>query len=160
MNFFSVVLTWLTSNPEVVEKIVLGSILIMLVSTVLMVVAIIKMNPNYFDSSKLPDESWRGRHPLFSILFNVLKSMVGFAFLVTGIAMLVLPGQGLLAILVGISLLDFPGKRKIELSIIRERHVLKAINWIRIRAKQAPVIVNSQLMQAGSPRGETNDGKE
>lgn len=52
--------------------------------------------------------------------------------------MLVLPGQGLLTLLVGVGLLDFPGKRHIELRVVRNHHVLNAINWIRARTNQAP----------------------
>lgn len=143
MDFFNTTFTWFTSHPEIVEKIFFGSIFMFFISAAFMVVAIIMMSPNYFDSSKSPEESLRGRHPIFSILFNVFKSVIGIVLLVTGIAMLVLPGQGMLTILVGISLLNFPGKRKLELSIIRERHILKTINWIRAKAKQDPIVVNT-----------------
>jgi len=49
------------------------------------------------------------------------------------------PGQGILTILIGLSLLDFPGKRNLELKLIRLRTVRKAINWIRARAQQPPL---------------------
>jgi hypothetical protein len=55
--------------------------------------------------------------------------------------LLLLPGQGILTLLIGISLLDFPGKRQLEKRIARERHVLKAINWIRAKAGRPPLEV-------------------
>ena len=122
--------------------IVLGSILLALVCVILTVVAITRMSPDYFISSEPPVESWRWRHPLLRIFLKGLKSAAGLALLITGVAMLVLPGQGLLTIFIGLSLLDFPGKRTIELQIVRNQQVLKAVNWIRIRAKQAPVRVD------------------
>lgn len=130
------------SHPEVVGRIVLGSIILALVSAILMVVAITKMSPDYFISPEPAVESWRSRHSVLRIIFKALKSMVGLTLFITGIAMLVLPGQGLLTLLVGISLLDFPGKRKMELRVVRNRHVLKAINSVRACTKQAPVIVD------------------
>ncbi len=55
------------------------------------------------------------------------------------LAMPLVPGQGILTILIGLSLLDFPGKRKMELKLIRLRAVRRGINWIRARAQQPPL---------------------
>jgi hypothetical protein len=142
MEFLTAVFNWFASHPEIVGKIVLGSILLAFISVVLTVVAIVRMSPDYFLSSKPGIKSWRHRHLLLRILFKMVKSTVGLILLITGIAMLVLPGQGLLTLLVGVGLLDFPGKRHIELRVVRNHHLLKAINWIRARTNQAPVIVD------------------
>jgi hypothetical protein len=56
-----------------------------------------------------------------------------------GLAMLVLPGQGILTILIGVMLLDFPGKRRWELWLIRRRGVRHSIDWIRQRAARPPL---------------------
>jgi hypothetical protein len=53
--------------------------------------------------------------------------------------MLLLPGQGLLTIFVGLGLLDFPGKRKLELGIIRLRGVRDSIDWLRHKANKEPL---------------------
>lgn len=142
MEFLNTFFNWFASHPEIVGKIVLGSILLAFISVVLTVVAIARMSPDYFLSSKPAVKSWRHRHPLLRILFKMVKSTVGLILLITGIAMLVLPGQGLLTLLVGVGLLDFPGKRHIEQRVVCNHHVLKAINWIRARTNQAPVIVD------------------
>ncbi len=47
--------------------------------------------------------------------------------------MLFLPGQGLLTILAGILILDFPGKYKLEHYLISKPVVLDSLNWIRRR---------------------------
>ena len=65
------------------------------------------------------------------------------AIMAEGLAMLVLPGQGVITILVGITLLNFPGKRRLELRIVRQRPVLLAINWIRARANRPPLVLPS-----------------
>jgi len=56
--------------------------------------------------------------------------------------MLVLPGQGLLTILFGIALLDFPGKYRLERRIVSYPKVLNSINWIRKKANKKPLVIN------------------
>jgi len=59
---------------------------------------------------------------------------------VAGIIMLVLPGQGIFTILIGIMLLNFPGKYRLERWIVARRPVLRSINWLRRRAGRAPLV--------------------
>ena len=44
-----------------------------------------------------------------------------------------IPGQGLLTILIGLILLDFPGKRGLERRLVSRPSVLAAINRLRAR---------------------------
>ncbi|MFB3064894.1 MAG: PGPGW domain-containing protein [Planctomycetota bacterium] len=57
------------------------------------------------------------------------KNLLAVVLVVAGVAMLFLPGQGILTILVGLGLLSVPGKRKLELWIVRRPAVLRAIQW-------------------------------
>ena len=75
------------------------------------------------------------------ILLLIAKNITGLIFILAGIAMLVLPGQGVLTILLGIMLTNFPGKATFELQIVRQPNVLKAINWIRTRSNRPDLIV-------------------
>ena len=70
------------------------------------------------------------------------KNALGYIFIVAGIVMLALPGQGILAILIGIMLLNFPGKFRLERWIITRRPVIRSINWLRRRAKHAPLVLD------------------
>ncbi len=133
------VFDWFKANPGVVGIVVFGSIVFAIVSAALVVVAISKMSPDYFVSTKPPAASWRRRHPALRMLFAILKSVIGLALLIAGIGMLFVPGQGLLTILIGITLLEFPGKRSLERRIVRERHILNAMNWIRAKHNQPPL---------------------
>ncbi len=54
--------------------------------------------------------------------------------------MLFTPGQGILSLLVGVILCDFPGKRRVERKIIERPLVLSTINRIRARYNR-PLIV-------------------
>ena len=74
-------------------------------------------------------------------VFLVLKNLLGGALVLIGLV-LSLPlvfGQGVLTMLIGISLLDLPGKRKLELSIVRREPVRKSMDWMRRRAGRPPL---------------------
>lgn len=73
------------------------------------------------------------------LLRRIAKNVLGWILLLAGIAMLVLPGQGLLTMALGICMVDFPGKRRVELRIVRIRNVKRSINWIRKKADKPPL---------------------
>jgi hypothetical protein len=64
------------------------------------------------------------------------KNLLGLVFVLAGVAMLVLPGQGILTILIGLMLMNFPGKRGLEQRLVQQPSVWRAINWIRSKAHQ------------------------
>lgn len=75
-----------------------------------------------------------------SIVVNSIKIIMGVFLLLCGIVMLILPGQGLLTILIGLSLIPFPGKKKLEQNILARKSVRYSLNWIRIKSKKEPFI--------------------
>jgi hypothetical protein len=70
----------------------------------------------------------------------VLRNVVGAAVLVMGIIMLALPGQGLLTILAAITIMNFPGKRRLEQRLMMIPSVLEAINRLRRRSGRPPLM--------------------
>jgi hypothetical protein len=75
------------------------------------------------------------------MILRALKNLLGLLFLLSGLVMLFIPGQGILTILLGLSLLDFPGKPEIQLRLLRMPKVQKLIQWIRKKAKQPPLLI-------------------
>lgn len=71
-------------------------------------------------------------------LLLILKNVAGMAILVAGVAMLVLPGQGMFTILVALFLIDFPGKFTLERWVVSRPSVAKSINWLREKAHRPP----------------------
>jgi hypothetical protein len=67
--------------------------------------------------------------------------VVGYLFLVLGAFMLILPGQGVLTIVAGLALIDFPGKHRLIQWLVARPSVLKSMNWMRERAGRDPLIV-------------------
>ncbi|MEM9703446.1 MAG: PGPGW domain-containing protein [Planctomycetota bacterium] len=70
-----------------------------------------------------------------------LKNLLGATLVLAGIAMLVLPGQGVLTILAGLMLTDLPGKRRLERAIVGRPLVLRALNALRRRRGVEPLRV-------------------
>jgi hypothetical protein len=79
------------------------------------------------------------RHPAARIAVVVAKNLCGIGLLLAGMAMLVLPGQGILTILVGLVLIDFPGKFELERGLVGRPAVFRAINWMRAKAHRPPL---------------------
>ena len=80
----------------------------------------------------------RERAPTDHLLRRLLRNLLGAVLLVVGVAMLVLPGQGLLSILVALTLLDFPGKHALLRKLVARNGVAKTLQWMRVRAHKPP----------------------
>jgi len=83
--------------------------------------------------------------PALGVLYLLGKNLAGAVLVVLGILLAVpgVPGQGILTILVGLLLLDIPGKRRLELGIVRRPPVLRTINRLRARYHRAPLDVEN-----------------
>ena len=115
---------------------------IMFVATLVLVpMILIRLPRDYFNRPRDARKLGTTRHPALRFGFVIAKNLFGAIFILLGIAMLVLPGQGVLTIVVGLMLLDFPGKTAFELWVLRRRSVLGAINWIREKAHRPPLDV-------------------
>jgi hypothetical protein len=134
-------LDWIDSHQTLSWWLFVLSATMFVGGLVLMPILIARMRPDHFLDPKPPAESFRGRHPVFRFCVLGVKNVLGVVLLLAGIAMLVLPGQGIITILVAISLLNFPGKRRLELRILRQGPVLQAVNWIRAKTKRPPLVL-------------------
>ncbi len=109
----------------------LGSLLI---SFLAIGVVMVKIPANYFSSHYkqdfLPNSSWAVRWGAV-----IAKNILGVFLIALGIVLSLpgVPGQGVLTILLGLIMIDIPGKRPIEARIIKRPTVLAAINNLRER---------------------------
>jgi len=82
-----------------------------------------------------------GRQPSrFGTLLKLLRTIIGTVLILLGIAMLVLPGQGLLTIVIGLMLLDFPAKEKLLRKSLSYPSVRKGLNALRRLLGEEPFI--------------------
>ena len=135
-------LSWPELNRDLVDLVVLASLVISILSLFVVPRAIVRIPADYFLGPHPPRLPWANAHPVLRVFLTVAKNVLGLSLVLAGIAMLVLPGQGLLAILVGAMLVDFPGKRPAELALIRMKRVHAVLNWVRRRAGRDPLLVD------------------
>ena len=106
-------------------------------------IVMVKIPANYFSSHYvqdfLPGSPWIVRWGAV-----VAKNLLGIFLVGLGIILSLpgVPGQGILTILLGLIMLDIPGKRPLESWIIKRPSVLSAVNKFRARYSKPPLIVD------------------
>jgi len=109
------------------------SVIIFLGIVLSMPILLINIPINYF-ANKRNEGIIRGIKFPFNILLLVIKNIIGFLLIIVGIILLFAPGQGILTVFSGLILMNFPGKRRLELYVVRKHSVINVINWIRGKA--------------------------
>jgi hypothetical protein len=106
-------------------------------------VVLIKIPANYFSSHYtqdfLPGSPWvvRWGAVVAKNVFGVFLILLGIVLSLPGV-----PGQGILTILLGLIMIDIPGKRPLEARIIQRPTVLNAANRLRTRWGKSPLILD------------------
>jgi hypothetical protein len=134
-----------TSNEPLLWTLGVISLMTFCASLLIIPWLVVRIPVDYFAEEKRHFVSFRDHHPVLRIILLVLKNLVGVVFIFLGIGMLVLPGQGLLTILLGIIFLNFPGKYRLERWFIRLPHVHRAVDWLRRRSGRKPLIFEQEI---------------
>jgi hypothetical protein len=131
---------WIQGNDAVLWWIAAASGVTLLATLIAVPWFLIRIPPDYFTRNTRRGElRFDAEHVLRSLLI-VGRNLLGLLFVIAGALMLVLPGQGLLAILIGIMLMNFPGKHKLQRWIVNRPSVFRSINWLRRRMGRAPLV--------------------
>lgn len=129
----------ISSNETLLLYLGLFSLLFFVVTLIVIPWLILKIPQDYFSAPKRHSFLSELKHPVIKILILILKNLLGSCFLVLGLALLVLPGQGLLTILLGIIMIDFPGKFHMERWLVQRKAVFRSINWLRKKGNKEPI---------------------
>jgi len=97
-----------------------------------------RLPQDYFNQAHRAVWRYTGQEPWFALLLGGLKNIVGAVLVLLGVIMLVTPGQGLLTLLVGLLLMNFPGKYHLERWLVQRPGVMGALNWLRGRRGHPP----------------------
>jgi len=118
------------------------SIVISIGSLILAPIAIARLPSDYFVEDRPSQQSARATGPRQLVHFTLvaLKNALGTGLFIAGAAMFVLPGQGLLTMVIGVGLLDFPGKHRLVSALVHRPLVLRALNWVRAKAHVPPFV--------------------
>ena len=128
------------------KSVLLGVLLFLVtfaVSLAIVSFIMVKIPADYFRKDK-PREVWADKPPVVRFLGIFAKNLLGVLLVALGIVMSIpgVPGQGILTILLGIMLLDFPGKRDLEHRLVSRPRVLHAINKLRHRFGKDSLVLN------------------
>src|SRR5262245_41743599 len=123
--------SWPWKEIAIFAAIFAGSTLVTLALTSIL---LIKLPADYFVKPDRPVLPHANR--VLRILVIVGKNVLGYILIVAGILLSIpgVPGQGFLTILIGLMLVDFPGKYRVERWMIRRRSLSRAANWVRRKA--------------------------
>ena len=137
------IITWSSMNSNLLFFLGSLSIFILMISVFMMILIISFLPENYFKSENrnLISSIQNSNYPILKLLVLIIKNFFGVLLLMSGILMLVLPGQGILTIITGLVFMDYPGKYKFERKLLRQKGVINSINWIRSRLSKPPLEV-------------------
>lgn len=97
-----------------------------------------RMRADYFLTHWQVVQARHRRHPALALTVFLARNTLGLLLVAAGLAMLFLPGQGLLTVLIGVCVMDFPGKRGLLQRLVRGPKVQGALNWIRRKRGKEP----------------------
>ena len=102
--------------------------------------ALARLPPDYFvnPEARRPID----RHPVLRALLAVGRNLFGYLLIALGVVMSLpgVPGQGILTILMGVMLIDFPGKHRAELWLVTRKSVFAGVNKLRAKLGRPPLL--------------------
>lgn len=146
MDLFNGIWEWVIRFWESLTwgRIALGlsfTVITIIASYGLIVIGMIKIPADYFSSTYVREIN-KDNH--FSIRWTafIVKNIVGFLMIIAGVIMIFTPGPGVPTILLGLILMDIPGKRPLEAKLIQRPMVLSAVNDLRAKYNKPPLIMD------------------
>tara|TARA_B100000767_G_C19751781_1_gene531146 strand:+ start:1821 stop:2261 length:441 start_codon:yes stop_codon:yes gene_type:complete len=140
MDNWKSILGWLESYSSILISLGGLSILILLLSIVGMGWFIAQIPEDYFIHDKRQAKQWNKYSSEAKIAIMISKNILGGIMIIGGLFLLILPGQGLLTMIIGLLLIDYPGKFKLEQKIISIPSIFKSLNWFRAKAKKSNLL--------------------
>ena len=129
---------WLSN--EMLMWISIGSGIMLVLTAIGIPFAIVRLPEDYLVNDG--QAGWLDKQPaVVRWGLRIFKNLLGVVLVILGIVMLVLPGQGILSIVLGLSLVDFPGRHALQCKLIRRPKVIDSINWIRRKFQRPPLIL-------------------
>ena len=126
------------------RSVLLGVLLFLVTFTISLAIVsfiLVRIPPDYFHKDR-PRDLWADRHPAVRFLGVLAKNILGVVLVVLGILMSLpgVPGQGILTILMGGMLIDFPGKHRAELWLVTRKSVFAGVNKLRAKLGRSPLL--------------------
>jgi hypothetical protein len=108
-----------------------ASVVMFFVTLLAVPAVLIRIPADYFVREQPVATGWRHRHPVIAWTWRIGHNVLGWVLILAGIAMLVLPGPGMVSIFVGLMMVEFPGKFRLERWVVARPRVMGVVNGMR-----------------------------
>ncbi len=124
-------------SSEAITAISVGAAVALVACIVGVGVFLVRIPPDYFLKTEKPARS------ALDWAWKIGKNVLGWVLLVGGLVMLPLPGPGSLVIVLGLSLVDFPGRARLVRAIISRPGIARVIDGLRSKFGRPPLLKGS-----------------
>lgn len=135
---------WFETHLHILQLLGSCSLILLIITLVAVPVVVILLPTNYFAMKRREPVHRSTQYNLLYSGFVIVKNLLGVIVITTGLVLLIIPGQGIITILIGFALTNFPGKFAIERWIARQPKVSKTLNWIRNKVGKPPFEIPTQ----------------
>ncbi len=120
---------------------VAGYLAVFIITIVIVVGVLAALPATYFRDDGRPPPRRRGTIP--GVIGRVLRNALGLVLIILGLLLSLpaVPGQGVLTVLIGLMLIDLPGKRRLEQKLVARPGVLEAMNRVRAWLCRPPLVL-------------------
>ncbi len=117
---------------------------------------LVRLSPTYFCESH-PRTLWIKRHPVIRWAGLIAKNLFGIFLVFLGLVLTMpgIPGPGLLTVVIGALLLDFPGKKRLEKRLISHPRIFASINRLRAKHGKPPLVLDPVVCERAPDTSET-----
>ncbi len=104
---------------------------------------LVKLPADHFSKNR-KTKFWDGPNPALHAAKMIGKNIAGVLLVALGVVLSLpgVPGQGLLTILLGVMLLDFPGRDRLEQKLLSRPTIVNSIDKLRARFGKPPLKIN------------------
>lgn len=101
---------------------------------------LVKLPTDHFKKNR-KTKFWAGPRPAVHAAKVIGKNLLGVLLVAVGIVLSLpgVPGQGLLTVLLGVMLIDFPGKRTVEQKLLKRPAITNGITRLRGKFGKPPL---------------------
>ncbi len=130
------VIDWLSANTLLISTLAAASITLLAITILATPWAVSRLPSDYL-LRRLESRISRG---LGRKLLSIVRGFIGLVVVLVGLIMMITPGPGVVMILLGISIAEFPGKNRLLVYLATRPNVLASLNWMRRRHDKPPFI--------------------
>lgn len=121
-----------------IEVLTLVSMVTFVISIICIPLLVARLPRDYFQRAARRGTTTPRRVTSGYLFLLVFRNIAGMALLLAGVAMLFLPGQGIITMIIGLVIMQVPFKRKLIYRMTRPLSVRHGLDWLRTRMKREP----------------------